>query len=244
MAVWQYFAGAGLVAVCCPLHGQVAVDDGGGSHAARASARASARADACVPDVPAPDPGGRAPVGSPPAVRPPAGSPAVRPPAGSPPAVRPPWGRAPAVVPPVVRLPAVRLPDLPAPHAGVPALPFVVPGADRPTVRHPGLGPLPAAGASAGSPAAKALAAAAQPPAAAADPAVAVGPAAGGAGAPPALGAPAGRVSAFHVRPYRSQALARREPGGLSTVMLMAVVTTPAVLAAAALRPRSKSRTS
>ncbi|MEU5808570.1 hypothetical protein [Streptomyces sp. NPDC047718] len=226
MAAWQYFAGAGLVAVCCPLHGQVAVDDGGGSHAARASARA----DACVPDVPAPDPGGRAPV--------------APPPVGSPPAVRPPWGRAPAVVPPVVRPPAVRLPRLPAPHAGVPALPFVVPGADRPTVRHPGLGPLPAAGASAGSPAAKALAAAAQPPAAAADPAVVVGPAAGGAGAPPALGAPAGRVSAFHVRPYRSQALARREAGGLSTVMLMAVVTTPAVLAAAALRPRSKSRTS
>jgi hypothetical protein len=49
-------------------------------------------------------------------------------------------------------------------------------------------------------------------------------------------------VSRFHVRPYRSVQLQRRVPGGLSTVMLMAVVTTPAVLAAATLRPRSKGR--
>ncbi|MEV7611725.1 hypothetical protein [Streptomyces sp. NPDC089799] len=41
---------------------------------------------------------------------------------------------------------------------------------------------------------------------------------------------------------YRSVALQRRGPDGLSTVMLMVVVTTPAVLAAAALRPRSRSR--
>ncbi|MFH7600628.1 hypothetical protein WDV06_36870 [Streptomyces racemochromogenes] len=49
-------------------------------------------------------------------------------------------------------------------------------------------------------------------------------------------------MRAFHVRPYRSVALERRGPNGLSTMMLMVVVTTPAVLAAAALRPRSKGR--
>lgn len=49
-------------------------------------------------------------------------------------------------------------------------------------------------------------------------------------------------MGAFHVRPYRSVALERRSPNGLSTMMLMVVVTTPAVLAAAALRPRSKGR--
>ncbi|MEU9378256.1 hypothetical protein AB0D94_31470, partial [Streptomyces sp. NPDC048255] len=59
---------------------------------------------------------------------------------------------------------------------------------------------------------------------------------------PPRPRAATARASAFHVRPYRSAALERRGPDGLSTVMLMAVVTTPAVLAAAALRPRSKSR--
>ncbi|MFB0632848.1 hypothetical protein ACEPPI_36845, partial [Streptomyces sp. AB3(2024)] len=59
--------------------------------------------------------------------------------------------------------------------------------------------------------------------------------------APPAVRA-AAPARAFHVRPYRSAALARRGPNGLSTMMLMVVVTTPAVLAAAALRPRSKSR--
>ncbi|NXY95552.1 hypothetical protein HYE82_14375 [Streptomyces sp. BR123] len=186
MAAWHYFAGAGLVAVCCPLHGQVAVADGG--HAARAEARA----DVCVPEGPP---------------------------------------RAPAVRPPVVRPPQ-----------------------GRPTVHHPGQGPVPAAAApeppvvvaraaaAAGSPAAKALAAAAEPPPAAPDPAAAAGPPAASTGAPPARGAGVARVTAFHVRPYRSRALDRREPGGLSTVMIMAVVTTPAVLAAAALRPRSKSR--
>ncbi|MCJ1675767.1 hypothetical protein MTF65_00005 [Streptomyces sp. APSN-46.1] len=56
---------------------------------------------------------------------------------------------------------------------------------------------------------------------------------------PPVAVAPATR---FHVRPYHSKALERRGPDGLSTVMLMVVVTTPAVLAAAALRPRGKSR--
>ncbi|MBT2470181.1 hypothetical protein J7E97_20450, partial [Streptomyces sp. ISL-66] len=52
----------------------------------------------------------------------------------------------------------------------------------------------------------------------------------------------AGPASRFHVRPYRSSALTRRGPDGMSTLMLMVVVTTPAVLAAVALRPRSKSR--
>ncbi|MFD0271040.1 hypothetical protein ACFVGY_31400 [Streptomyces sp. NPDC127106] len=232
MAAWQYFAGAGLVAVCCPLHGQVAVADvadvgAAGGHAARAEARLHV----CGPEEPL-----RAPAARPPVVRPPA----ARPPQVRPPAVRPPGGRAPGAVVPGVRPPGV-----------VPGVPGV-PGADRPTVHHPGLGPLPAAAVAepppaaspAASPAAKAPAVAAEPPAAAPDPAAAAEPPAAAAGAPPARGAGAARVSAFHVRPYRSQALARREPGGLSTVMIMAVVTTPAVLAAAALRPRSKSRSS
>ncbi|MFD6983322.1 hypothetical protein ACFWAX_21795, partial [Streptomyces sp. NPDC059956] len=51
-----------------------------------------------------------------------------------------------------------------------------------------------------------------------------------------------GAVGRFHVRPYHSAALARRGPDGMSTLMLMVVVTTPAVLAAVALRPRSRSR--
>ncbi|MGG8408971.1 hypothetical protein ACM614_21445, partial [Streptomyces sp. 12297] len=46
----------------------------------------------------------------------------------------------------------------------------------------------------------------------------------------------------FPVRPYRSAVLRTPTPGGLSTMTLMLVVTTPAVLAAASLRPRSKSR--
>ncbi|MFD9567629.1 hypothetical protein [Streptomyces sp. NPDC059994] len=43
------------------------------------------------------------------------------------------------------------------------------------------------------------------------------------------------------VHPYRSTALARPAPAGFSTVTMMLVVTTPAVLAAAILRPRSRS---
>ncbi|MEV0413797.1 hypothetical protein AB0I68_24070, partial [Streptomyces sp. NPDC050448] len=41
MTAWQYFAGAGLVAVLCPLQGHVAVaDDGAGrGHGARLDAR-------------------------------------------------------------------------------------------------------------------------------------------------------------------------------------------------------------
>ncbi|MFD0356864.1 hypothetical protein ACFVHW_24460, partial [Streptomyces sp. NPDC127110] len=67
-------------------------------------------------------------------------------------------------------------------------------------------------------------------------------PAPADAPAPPGAAAAVERVSRFHVRPYHSVALERRGPDGLSTMMLMVVVTTPAVLAAAALRPRSKSR--
>ncbi|MFD9481461.1 hypothetical protein ACFWBL_32645, partial [Streptomyces nojiriensis] len=89
---------------------------------------------------------------------------------------------------------------------------------------------------------AEARAGGSQPPEPAAAPGVRDEPASADAPAPPAAGAGAARVSAFHVRPYRSVALERRGPGGMSTVMLMVVVTTPAVLAAAALRPRSRSR--
>ncbi|MGW6974567.1 hypothetical protein ACWGAU_23675, partial [Streptomyces sp. NPDC054952] len=46
----------------------------------------------------------------------------------------------------------------------------------------------------------------------------------------------------FRMRPYHPSASERRAPDGLSAMMLMVVVGTPAVLAAAALRPRSKGR--
>lgn len=82
----------------------------------------------------------------------------------------------------------------------------------------------------------------AQPPAAAADGAAGAEAAAGGAVAPHRGAAVAAAGGRFHVRPYHSSALARRGPDGMSTLMLMVVVTTPAVLAAVALRPRSKSR--
>ncbi|MFF2197082.1 hypothetical protein [Streptomyces sp. NPDC058157] len=184
MTAWQYYAGAGMVAALCPLHGHVAVaGDGHGS---------GARVDICVP----------------------AGRPAR--PAMPPPPVARPGG--PAVVPPAVR---VR-----------------VPGAERPAVRHPGEAPGLPGTPEPGPPAPDgfaqpAPAPPASPPGAQAAPAAASGPAGPGAAAP---------AHAFHVRPYRSVALERRGPNGLSTVMLMVVVTTPAVLAAAALRPRSKSR--
>lgn len=191
MAAWQYFAGAGLVAALCPLHGHVAVaGDGDGR---------GARVDLCVP-----------------AGRP--GKPAVRP-SGS---------------------PSVRA-----------AVPVPLPGAGRPTVHHPGTGPaaggpprLPGPGSPepASAPPAKAGPGVSQPR----PPEPEAGPVAGAdradATAPPPARAAAAPVSGFHVRPYRSAALARRGPDGMSTVMLMVVVTTPAVLAAAALRPRSKSR--
>ncbi|MEU9145744.1 hypothetical protein [Streptomyces sp. NPDC048349] len=132
-----------------------------------------------------------------------------------------------------------------------------VPGARRPTVHHPGRSPEPPAAAdrpepvrppgvpqppSPAGPAAKARAGVAQAPVPAPGPGSGPGPDRADAPAPPRPGASAAPVSAFHVRPYRSVALERRGPGGMSTVMLMVVVTTPAVLAAAALRPRSKSR--
>ncbi len=139
-----------------------------------------------------------------------------------------------------------------------------VPGAERPTVHHPGRPPAPPAPATATTdrpaparppgvprppgppgppgPSAQARAGEAEPPVPAPDPGSGPGPVRADAPAPPRPRAAAPPVSAFHVRPYRSVALERRGPGGMSTVMLMVVVTTPAVLAAAALRPRSKSR--
>ncbi|MFJ3882276.1 hypothetical protein ACIPW5_33135 [Streptomyces sp. NPDC090077] len=189
MTAWQYFAGAGLVAALCPLHGHVTVaGDGHGR---------GARVDVCVPGGPS----------------------------------KPPTVRLPVLPPPPVARPGT-------PSAGPPVR-LTVPGAVRPTVRHPGTAPglaeRPAPGAAApGGPAQPPGA----PPAAAAEPE----PAAAGAPAPPGPAAAVERVSRFHVRPYHSAALARRGPDGLSTMMLMVVMTTPAVLAAAALRPRSKSR--
>ncbi|MFB7264325.1 hypothetical protein ACFCXH_19575 [Streptomyces nojiriensis] len=201
MTAWQYFAGAGLVAALCPLHGHVAVaGDGQGDGYGSGY---GARVDLC-------ELSGRPE------------RPVFRPPSG---------------------LPSVRV---------------AAPGADRPTVHHPGR---PAQSATpegrpvrpaeparprppdaAVEPSAEAGAGGSQPPEPAAGPEVRDEPASADAPAPPAAGAAAARVSAFHVRPYRSAALERRGPGGMSTVTLMVVVTTPAVLAAAALRPRSRSR--
>lgn len=195
MTAWQYFAGAGLVAALCPLHGHVAVAGDGKDR--------GARVDVCVP-------------GGPPS------RPVVRPSAQ----------------------PSVRV---------------TVPGTDRPTVRHPGRTPAPAAVAQRpgrpsepgrreptpgqAAPSAEARAGDPEPTAPAPGPGGGTGPAPAAAPAPPRPRAAAAPVSAFHVRPYRSvAALERRGPDGMSTVTLMVVVTTPAVLAAAALRPRSKSR--
>ncbi|MFE1871362.1 hypothetical protein ACFW9N_10725 [Streptomyces sp. NPDC059496] len=203
MTAWQYFAGAGLVAALCPLHGHVAVAGDGDGDGDGYGHGYGARVDVCVP------------AGQPerPVFRPPSGWPSVR---------------------------------------------VVVPGADRPTVRHPGR---PAQSATpverpvrpaeparqrppgaAVEPSAEARAGGSEPPEPAAGSEGRDEPASADAPAPPAARAAAARVSAFHVRPYRSVALERRGPGGMSTMTLMVVVTTPAVLAAAALRPRSKSR--
>ncbi|MGW0363886.1 hypothetical protein [Streptomyces sp. NPDC002990] len=125
-----------------------------------------------------------------------------------------------------------------------PSPPMAAPGSARPTVRHPGRTPepeLPARPEPAG-PGAKAGAGDAKPPAPPPAAADAAGPPPSSAPAPPAAKAAAAPARAFHVRPYRAVALERRGPDGMSTMMLMVVVTTPAVLAAAALRPRSKSR--
>ncbi|MET9607658.1 hypothetical protein ABZZ17_21760 [Streptomyces sp. NPDC006512] len=192
MTAWQYFAGAGLVAVLCPLHGHVAVAGDGHGH--------GARVDVCVPG------------GTP---RPPS----VPPRPVEPPRARPP---APSPVPPSPRV--------------------TVSPAGRPTVHHPGRAP--------GLPGAPALPGPDAPvpgddPKPGQAPPEAVGPseqASADASAPPRPRAAAAPARAFHMRPYHSAALERRGPDGLGTMMLMAVVTTPAVLAAAALRPRSKSR--
>ncbi|WP_411104463.1 hypothetical protein [Streptomyces sp. cmx-4-9] len=190
MTAWQVFAGAGLVAAMCPLHGHVAVaGDGNGR---------GARIDVCVP----------------------AGHP--RPPGARPTASLP----APSVVTAGPGGPTVH-------HPGRPARPARPAGPPRPaTPPDPAVPP-----AAAPEPPRPAPAAAARGQAPAARPAV---PAA----ASPAAARPAAsltRAGAFHVRPYRAVAVARRGPGGMSTVMLMVVVTTPAVLAAAALRPRGRS---
>ncbi|MER7461388.1 hypothetical protein [Streptomyces sp. NPDC097981] len=120
----------------------------------------------------------------------------------------------------------------------------VVPG--RPAVHHPGRGPVPAVAAPGrpepSGPTAKAEAAEPEPVAPAPDAGPVASPPPAEAPAPPRAAAAPAPATAFHVRPYHPSALERRGPGGMSTVMLMAVVTTPAVLAAAALRPRSKSR--
>ncbi|MFD3870498.1 hypothetical protein [Streptomyces sp. NPDC058623] len=201
MTAWQYFAGAGLVAALCPLHGHVAVaGDGNGR---------GARVDVCVP-------GGT---------------------------VRPPGGRPRPVEPPVARPPAAS-PVTPTP--GVTVSP-----AGEPTVRHPGVAPglpgvpaLPAPSGPAGPPGAAAPAPGDDAKPAPAPPAAGERPetASAEAVAPPAPRAAAAFASAFRMRPYHSAALERRGPDGLGTMTLMAVVTTPAVLAAAALRPRSKGR--
>ncbi|MFI1105527.1 hypothetical protein [Streptomyces melanogenes] len=60
--------------------------------------------------------------------------------------------------------------------------------------------------------------------------------------APRPAAKPRAHPAAHHLaHPYRSTAHARPAPAGFSTVTLMLVVTTPAVLAAAILRPRSRS---
>ncbi|MFF4319818.1 hypothetical protein [Streptomyces sp. NPDC001568] len=198
MTAWQYFAGAGLVAALCPLHGHVAVaGDGNGR---------GARVDVCVPGGTVRPPGGRPRPVEPPVVRPPAPSPVTP----SPRVTVSPAGR------PTAHHPGV------AP--GLPALPAPAAPADPP-------GPVAPAPVDDAKPAAAAPAAGEQPETATTEDA-----------APPAPGAAVAFASAFRMRPYHSAALERRGPDGLGTMTLMAVVTTPAVLAAAALRPRSKSR--
>ncbi|WP_327412542.1 hypothetical protein [Streptomyces sp. NBC_01233] len=204
MTAWQYFAGAGLVAALCPLHGHVAV--AGDGHGRGASV------DLCVP-MKGPQP--RGPVDRP------SGRPPVR-----------------AAVPGADRLTVHHPGRMPAPAVAEPGRP-TRPGPPEPAAPPvvPQVVPAPAA------PSAEAGAGEAEPPVPVPDPGGGTAGAPADAPAPPRpRAAAASRVSAFHVRPYRAVALERRGPEGMSTVMLMVVVTTPAVLAAAALRPRSKSR--
>ncbi|MBT2455462.1 hypothetical protein [Streptomyces sp. ISL-86] len=132
---------------------------------------------------------------------------------------------------------AVRPPAQPSVRASArPSVRVTVPRAERPTVHHPGRGPQPlepVAPVPPGDPKTRAPARA---------PAPVPGPPADPSPAPPPPWLAAAPVTRFHVRPYHSVALERRGPNGMSTVMLMVVVTMPAVLAAAALRPRGKSR--
>ncbi|MCX4528954.1 hypothetical protein OG982_25245 [Streptomyces sp. NBC_01551] len=111
-----------------------------------------------------------------------------------------------------------------------------MPRAERPTVHHPGRAAVPV------RPGAPVPGGAAQNPAPAPQPRAVAAPEAGEITAPPLPAVAVAPVARFHVRPYHSKVLERRGPDGMSTVMLMTVVTTPAVLAAAALRPRGKSR--
>ncbi|MEU6890793.1 hypothetical protein ABZ934_03160 [Streptomyces sp. NPDC046557] len=133
--------------------------------------------------------------------------------------------------PPTVWLPAVTPPGVRAPARPSPRV--TPPGKRRPTVHHPGQAPgLPARAEASGE--------GTQPPpvGAATGPQPEAAPAKASAPPPRRAAAP---VTAFHVPTYHPSALERRGPNGMSTMMLMVVVTTPAVLAAAALRPRSKS---
>ncbi|MFJ9076221.1 hypothetical protein ACIRO3_13325 [Streptomyces sp. NPDC102278] len=173
-----------------------------------------ARVDMCVPGGPA---HARPPAGRPPAVRPPS-LPSV-----APPAVRPPVRVTLPGSGPTAHHPG-RAPGLPqSPRAAVPAP--GLPGGPPPTAAEPGAPSAPSPEAPDGP----------VPPAA---------PVATPAPAPAAARARTATefTSAFRMRPYHPVASERRGPDGLSAMMLMVVVGTPAVLAAAALRPRSKGR--
>ncbi|WP_330333558.1 hypothetical protein OHS33_30130 [Streptomyces sp. NBC_00536] len=123
MTAWQYFAGAGLVAACCPLHGHVDVPPGG------------VRADLCVPaghapadrPPPSPRPSVRAVV---PGILPVPAGPTVRHPAQPAPvpapAVPPIPAAEPAPEPPVAPAPAPPPRPVPARAAVLPTAGFHV----------------------------------------------------------------------------------------------------------------------
>lgn len=150
--------------------------------------------------------------------------------------------RQPAVVPvappPVPVPPSVPpVPPVPPPvRPSVPSVPERTPSAPPPAPpREPvPASPAPVRAAPAPGPVAVARPVRAPDPSAP----VAVPPA-----APVAVAAPAPpAIRAFRVRPYRQAVVRRKNAGDLSTMTLMLVVTTPAVLAAAALRPRGSGR--
>ncbi|SDJ62533.1 hypothetical protein [Streptomyces indicus] len=138
----------------------------------------------------------------------------------------PPASGAPAPELPVPELPTP-WPSLGAPPSPVGGPPGSAPGSPAPSVEEPALsvgsdsleGPVRPPGGRGlfGAPVAEELA----------------------APAPPSAPGPV-----FPVRPYRSALVTRPVPGGFSTVTLMVVVTAPAVLAAAALRPGGRGRSS